>query len=143
MPDWRTRLTRLYSDKTPSGRSRIDAEKYLNGTVVPALQEIAEVVSEQDGREARVSITGHSATIVIIYKAREEFYYGVQLRAYHPPHEGNNGGAVPYYRAEIILSKGSIGYDVMKYDKMQLIRHFLLEYDKRLKFKKRKQVKST
>lgn len=140
MRDWKTRLQQLLGSQTPPGHTRTDAERFLKETVLPAFREIEEEIQQYDGRRARVYVTGHSATIVIIHRAKEEFYYGIQPRAYPPPRRSPERRAIPYYRAEVISSKGSIGYDVMGFDKDRLIRNFLLEYDKSLRWQPRKQL---
>ena len=141
MRDWKTKLRQLLGGQTPPGHTRTDAEHFLKETVLPAFREIEEEIQQYDGRQARIYVTGHSVTIAIIHEAREEFYYGIQPRAYHPPRSHKERRAIPYYRAEVISAQGSIGYDVMGFDKDRLIRNFLLEYDKSLRWQPRKQLR--
>ena len=121
--------------------TRADVRRFLKETVLPAFREIEEEIQRYGDRQARVHVTEHSVTIAIIHEAREEFYYGIQPRAYHPPRKSPGRRAIPCYRAEVISSKGSIGYDVMGFDKDRLIRNFLLEYDKSLRWQPRKQLR--
>ena len=113
MRDWKTKLRQLLGGQTPSGHTRADAGRFLKETVLPAFREIEEEIQKYDGRRARVYVTGHSVTIVIIHRAKEEFYYGIQPRAYPPPRMSPEQSAIPYYRAEVISAQGSIGYDVI------------------------------
>lgn len=141
MRGWKARLWELLGIDTPPGHTRADAERFLQDTVLPAFREIEEEIQQYDDRRARVYVSGHSVTIAIIHKTKEEFYCGIELRAYHPPGRSTERRAIPYYRAEVISSKGSIGYDVIGFDQDRLIQHVMLEYDKRLRWQPRKPLR--
>jgi choline/glycine/proline betaine transport protein len=140
--DWRDELKALLESASgdegprPTGPTRVRG--FISGVVVPAFEEIAEELQEH-GRDVEVEFSDRNASIRIVHQGREEFYYEVKIRAYQKrkfafPVTPLRDAEGRTYRAEIHLRDGAQHQDVTEVSKGELIRYFLHDYARHLRW---------
>ena len=134
--DWRRWLANII--RHPS-RGRIEA--YLQHTIYPAMEEVAEEVRRQ-GLEAVPRLANGEASLTIYHGTQREFLYAVRPRSYdadalafsHGEKEAMEDGHGRYYRAEVHLLEGSQNYSIFGNTKEQVIADILSQYEKHMQF---------
>ncbi|UAW99615.1 choline BCCT transporter BetT [Halopseudomonas nanhaiensis] len=129
---WRRRLHNLvrFPDEP-------EVEKFLAGVVLPALES---VVSEFDaeGFETRVSRGEDSRVrLEITHQGETDFIYEVRPRPYERPSltsASEEGGKAEYYRAEVYLNEGGQNYDLMGWNREEVISDVLDQYERHMHF---------
>ena len=142
MNEWKTRLDRILGQqpkKKPKRPTLDEAHAFLKDTVVPALEEVRSEL-EHRGRTTYLDVEPERVALTVCDEDdEEEFYYAVRARAYRRPNFAfpelgmNEDEDVDVY-AEVYLREGSLGYGVMGYTREHIIRNFLYEYERCLKW---------
>ncbi len=120
-------------------RSRADVCDYLQNTVAPALTSVSEELQKHD-RVVQAELEPDAVSLTVFHKGVEEFYYSVRARTYKrpafafPEWTPKASDDPAYHHAEVYLRSGSLRYDVMGYDRNQIIEHFMQEYSDRLRW---------
>jgi choline/glycine/proline betaine transport protein len=132
---WRARLSRALDFPSPAL-----ANNALDGTVVPALREVA-AEAERQGSEAIVTESldedgNRYVELCIDPEAVTRFTYQVHVRSVPmPTYAGRVSRGSDYHgRLEVYLSSGGQGYDVLGYSGTQLIDDVLDQYERHLEF---------
>ncbi len=140
--DWKTRLKSLITGRAEP-RDRQEVIDYIQNSVVPALESVRDVIDTYD-REARVEVQPEMVSLTVIDGGKKIFRYAVRARSYRQPDfafphlsvtEEDNEERM-YHRAEVFLDSGAQGYDVFDYSRDGLIRDFLRQFDKHLRWRK-------
>jgi choline/glycine/proline betaine transport protein len=133
---WRQRLSQAVHYP-----SRDEVYRFMEGSVRPAMQDLcAEFVGK--GLNARVEEdTGHGAESLIVSHGEERpFVYQVRMRGFFTPSFARSGMGNRelknrrYYRAEVYLAEGSQDYDLVGYNKDQIITDMLDQYERHMQF---------
>lgn len=133
---WRQRLSQAVHYP-----SRDEVYRFMEGSVRPAMQDLcAEFVGK--GLNARVEEdTGHGAESLIVTHGEERpFVYQVRMRGFFTPSFARSGMGNRelknrrYYRAEVYLAEGSQDYDLVGYNKDQIITDMLDQYERHMQF---------
>lgn len=133
---WRQRLSQAVHYP-----SRDEVYRFMEGSVRPAMQALcAEFVGK--GLNARVEEdTGHGAESLIVTHGEERpFVYQVRMRGFFTPSFARSGMGNRelknrrYYRAEVYLAEGSQDYDLVGYNKDQIITDMLDQYERHMQF---------
>lgn len=121
--------------------SRDEVYRFMDKAVRPALEDVAQVFRDK-GLE--VSSTrdnkDYHLTLEVHHGEERPFVYQVVMRGYFTPSfamAGLAGGASKnrrYYRAEVYLAEGSQDYDLVGYNKEQIINDILDQYQRHLEF---------
>jgi choline/glycine/proline betaine transport protein len=119
-----------------------EVKQFIQETVQPALQDVADELqkrgvkcSVQQGEDGRVWIEVRHGDEI-------DFFYSVRPRPHTPPAftlrdtEDRRVEELKYYRAEVHLTEGGQDYDVMNWNREQLISDVLDQYEKHLHFLK-------
>lgn len=131
---WEKRLAALLNHPR-----RQPAERFLRGTVQPALASVAGQVRER-GLEAQIQGDEREAALTVFHGDEREFLYAVRLKGYPAPAfamaDTRNGAreANQYYRAEVHLLEGGQHHDVMGYTQEQVLADVISQYEKHLHF---------
>jgi len=131
---WQRRLKSIVSHPRKDS-----VHKFIESTVVPALNEVAEEIGKH-GLSVEVQHEDGRVEMIVYYEGEADFIYAVQLHGQRAP-----SFAVPdfdidkdeshkYYRAEVHLAEGGQHYDIMGYTKEQVIGDVLSQYDKHMHF---------
>ena len=127
---WRTRLELRDSTHGPE-----DAHGWMEQSVVPALNEVAEELATH-GVEAKVETDRHRVWIEVDHGDKPHFIYGLEPNAYEGANLPLSGDADEedehFSRAEVFLSEGGQHYCIFGYTKTQIIRDLLRHYERRL-----------
>ncbi|TXS95362.1 BCCT family transporter [Parahaliea maris] len=132
---WQQRLRRvIHHPKKQEVLAFIDTE------VRDTLEEFATAI-HLEGLEAQVS-EGEDGRVRLEVKhdSERDFHYGVRPVARWAPafimrdtrHE--RGDKLEYYRAEVFLSEGSQAYDIMEWNKNQILADVITQYEKHMHF---------
>ncbi len=141
MSDWRQRMKALFQRERPRRGAEVDmahiretVEGYLDGTVVPAFEELRREL-QQYGRTAEIDRQPFTAVLIVYHQGREEYSYAVRGRAYHKfnfafPELGSED-APRILRAEVLQSSGRNPEEKLEhFTRERIIRDFLDEYGK-------------
>ena len=133
---WRARLTRAMS--YPSAKQ---AQRFLEGVAVPALQEVRDEL-ESGGAEVTLTVmvldddSIPSADLLVALGAERGFHYRIRGVLYDTPSFAVRTASPgdQYYRLEVFSLEGSRGYDLLGYTREQLIADVLDHYETHLEF---------
>ncbi len=128
---WQRRLrTLVHHPKRP------EVERFLNGTVYPAFEEVAVELRKQNlephvykGEDGRV-------VIEVLHGQEADFFYSVRPREYEPPTfllentRKQRAEELKYYRAEVHLREGGQDYDIMGLSKDEIIHDVIDQYER-------------
>jgi len=132
---WRKRLASLvhYPDKAA-------VTGFLADTAAPALREVASEI-EAAGLRTEVEADTEAVRLTVRHDGERAFVYAVRLTAYRAPTFAFPEFTPPdepvgpsYWRAEVHLLEGSQHYDVMPYDREELIADVIAQYEKHMHF---------
>jgi len=132
---WQRRLAGIL---TFPGRDRVDS--FLADTVRPALAEVAEEFRRR-GFETGIEQSDGEVELTVRHEGAQEFRYAVRARGYARPDfafamrrrdVASDGDR--YWRAEVHLAEGSQRYDVLPYDKEQVLADVLGHYQRHVDF---------
>jgi len=128
---WRKRLSNILH--TPG---RADVRRFLDGTVEPALREVAQEMAAR-GEQAEVTVGEDGAVVLTVPSTHtRNFVYGVQpvrqfIAAFSAAQTALSDERRPQvWLARTAFSDGSRGYDVMGYTQAQLIADVLTQYER-------------
>jgi choline/glycine/proline betaine transport protein len=130
---WRQRLSRAMS--FPGDKQ---ARRFLDEVAKPAMQEVSQAigqegvkveVDEQEGDEPHLALN-------VSLGDEQNFTYQVWPRRFATPSFALRAQQTNayYYRLEVYLLEGSQGYDLMGYNKEQVIEDILDQYERHLHF---------
>ncbi|MGD8567292.1 MAG: choline BCCT transporter BetT [Gammaproteobacteria bacterium] len=131
---WQARLRTLISHPP-----REEVEKFLANEVKPALQEAVDELRAL-GRTVEMSKSDHGIGVTVFHADEPEFVYSVNLMEYlmpdfaFPEVEVGENKQKHYYRAEVHLLEGSQNYDIMGYNRDQILADFIHQYEKYMHF---------
>jgi choline/glycine/proline betaine transport protein len=135
---WKARLRMMFS--RPTGR---EVDVYIQDTVVPALESVAEELRNY-GYEVDLEQDKGSASMRVKDEDRPEFFFQVERRLYDEPYfatpdeeavEGEaDGEEEKFARAEVVLTDGGQHYCVYGYSKVQIIREVLRNFERHLQW---------
>ncbi|MGY0561055.1 BCCT family transporter [Luteimonas sp. A277] len=134
---WQSRLRGLVSQPR-----RAEVVEFLAGQVRPALEAVAAELGAQ-GVQARVESDdqgGGRAWLRVGHGEEMDFFYSVHLQAYDPPTfvlsdpRRRRRGDPESWRAEVHLREGGQGYDVMGWQREEMIHDVLDQYQRHLHF---------
>ncbi|MFC3123551.1 BCCT family transporter [Pseudoroseomonas globiformis] len=119
---------------------RPEAERFMREVAQPVLESVAAEL-QQRGMEASVTIRDDRLRMTAMPGAPEEFQYGVRLRRYEMPSYSYFDTAADrkkrdehFYRAEVFLEDGGQDYDVLGFDKAELMQDVLQQYDRHFQY---------
>lgn len=132
---WRQRLRAIVHQPR-----RDEVAAYLAGTVRPALESVAAEFARQ-GLQARVG-DGEDGRVWIEVGPGDgdDFFYSVRPRAYDPPAfvlrdtRADRAEKLKYWRAEVHLREGGQDYDIMGWQREDVINDVLDQYQRHLHF---------
>lgn len=132
---WQNRLQTLVS--SPGQKQTLS---FLEGTVAPAMQEVAQEFEKQS-LTATISREGDRCYLRVSHGEESDFIYGVRIRAYASPsftirglRESERSDKHDHYRAEVFLREGGQQYSIVGYQRPQVIVDILDQYEKHLHF---------
>ena len=138
---WRSRLRMMFS--RPTGR---EVDAYIDKTVLPALNEVAEELRGY-GYEVEIEHEAGGAQMRVRDEEKPEFMFRVERRIYDEPYfstpagdendgdgTGKPGPDDEYARAEVILTDGGQHYCVFGFSKVQVIREVLRNFERHLQW---------
>ncbi len=131
---WRQRLGTLLNQPTKDR-----AVGFLKGTVVPALEDVAEEIRGR-GLDAQVVTEDDGAMLTVAHGSEDEFHYGVTMKAMNIPSfaitelEGKKAESRKVWRVEVSLREGGQRYDIMGYTKEQVIADLLAQYERHMHY---------
>ncbi|MEQ8347146.1 MAG: choline BCCT transporter BetT [Sneathiellaceae bacterium] len=130
---WNRRLSRALSFP-----SRKEADGFLDRVARPAMEAIRSSL-EQKGLKVEIVEEDKDARHIdlnVDLAGAQDFTYQIWLRRWPVPsfaiRPGHDGGS--YYRAEVHLFEGGLGYDLMGYSEEQVIEDILEQYERHLDF---------
>ncbi|MDZ7781795.1 MAG: BCCT family transporter [Halioglobus sp.] len=139
---WNERL-RMLMEKVAEGR-RVEpsvghanrtVSSFIDETVVPAFNEIAEELKKYD-REVLIENDDREASLIVLYDGQEEFAYGIYAHVYSRAHTAfpkipEPGGGELVEKAEVVLRTGRHKeYEIRNWTKEGIIQEFLESYVK-------------
>ena len=132
---WQTRLTNLVHFPR-----RAQVNRFNQNVVIPAMQAVAAELSQQ-GIDAAINPNedkaGSAPSLDILHGAETDFSYQVYPRAYLQPSftlDDDDEEERKYFRAEVFLREGGQDYDIMGWNKEQVIADIVSQYEKHLHF---------
>ncbi|HEY9143504.1 MAG TPA: BCCT family transporter, partial [Arenimonas sp.] len=132
---WQQRLRTLVHQPT-----RAEVAAFLEGTVVPALDQVAEELRRRGVDASREQGEDGRTALVVKHAAEPEFRYVVRPRPYDPPSfvmrdtRSERSAQLRYYRAEVHLMEGGQDYDIMNWSRDGVINDVLDQYERHLHF---------
>jgi choline/glycine/proline betaine transport protein len=133
---WRQRLAQAVSFP-----SRDEVYRVMDSIVRPAIAEVTAVFAEKGLTAVTQEEAGHdNVTLEIGHGEERPFIYQVQMRGYFTPSFARGGMGNQelknrrYYRAEVHLAEGSQDYDLVGYNKEQVINDILDQYERHMQF---------
>ncbi len=127
--DWRKRLNGMM--KFP-GANKV--EKYIEGVVTPALEEVSEELRSH-GWDVRVSSATGEVSMSLVREGVDEFFYQVKATEHDAPDYRPAGAkSATFWRADVHLSHGSLGYDLFGCSKEEVIRDLVDHLEQYLNF---------
>lgn len=140
MSDWKLYLRRLFDSTPDVDRSRDDVVRYIQTTVVDALQEVQEELKDY-GRRGRLDTSDDAAALTVFHEGTEEFHYAVEARTYRLPNfafpaMNLDDDEARYHRAEVHLRGEANPYDLMGCTREEVIHDFLEEYGRQMRWEK-------
>jgi choline/glycine/proline betaine transport protein len=133
---WRQRLAQAVSFP-----SRDEVYRVMDSIVRPAIHEIIVVFAEKGLTAVTQEDAGPDhVTLEIGHGEERPFIYQVQMRGYFTPSFARGGMGNQelknrrYYRAEVHLAEGSQDYDLVGYNKEQVINDILDQYERHMQF---------
>ncbi|GAA4891608.1 choline BCCT transporter BetT [Ferrimonas pelagia] len=110
-------------------------ERYLKCVVEPAMVSVAELLEMEqiDVRIAHDEAKG-SVWLEVLHGEEIDFYYAVRPRAYAQPAFAGDEEAQEYFRAEVHLREGGQDYDIMGWNREQVLSDIVEQYEKHLHF---------
>lgn len=127
--DWRKRLNGMM--KFP-GANKV--EKYIEGIVTPALEEVSEELRSH-GWDVRVSGATGEVSMSLVREGVDEFFYQVKATEHDAPDYRPAGAkSATFWRADVHLSHGSLGYDLFGCSKEEVIRDLVDHLEQYLNF---------
>jgi len=130
--NWQRRLNRIIRFY-----SRDEVSAFLDESVKPALEAVAEQLREQ-GLAARVERHADSVRMIVPHGPHDEFCYRVAMGSYRVPSFAfpelapREGKERRHFRAEVYLSEGAQHYEVTGYTRDQIINDFLAQYERHM-----------
>ncbi|WP_070885916.1 choline BCCT transporter BetT [Pseudomonas sp. D1-3] len=119
---------------------RSHVNRFIAETVLPACQQVAEEMRKQ-GREAQVeSGDDGRVTLSVSHGAEADFQYQVRPRALIQPSfalrdtRDDSSEERKYFRAEVHLNEGGQDYDVMGWNREEVIGDILDQYERHMHF---------
>ncbi len=119
---------------------RSHVNRFITETVLPACQQVAEEMRKQ-GREAQVeSGEDGRVTLSVSHGAEADFQYQVRPRALIQPSfalrdtRDDSSEERKYFRAEVHLNEGGQDYDVMGWNREEVIGDILDQYERHMHF---------
>lgn len=119
---------------------RSHVNRFISETVVPACQQVAEELRKQ-GREASVeSGEDGRVTLSVSHGSEADFHYHVRPRALIQPSfvmrdtRDDSNEERKYFRAEVHLDEGGQDYDVMGWNREEVIGDILDQYERHMHF---------
>ncbi|WP_300541790.1 BCCT family transporter [Maricaulis sp.] len=134
---WRARLRMMFS--RPTGR---EVDAYIEKTVIPALNEVAEELKTY-GYEVELDHAKGKASMRVHDEDKPEFIFRVERRLYDAPYfstpdleieDDKEKTEEEFARAEVILTDGSQHYCVYGFSKVQVIRELLRNFERHLQW---------
>ena len=133
---WRQRLSQAVYFP-----SRDEVYRFMDSTVRPAMEEMVEV-SREKGLvvETQFDSTNANLQLTIGHGEEHPFIYQVIMQGYFTPSFARAGiGGLHlknrrYYRAEVHLTEGSQDYDLVGYNREQILNDMLDQYERHLQF---------
>lgn len=115
-----------------------EAREYLVHTVLPVFVKVRDELN-QEGFDAKITRKKTQMSIEVDFGEEVDFFYGIRLTHYDTSDVDNESllsdvDQEKYFRAEVHLSEGGQGYDVMGYSEEQLINDLLKQYDHHIHF---------
>jgi len=130
--NWQRRLNRIIRFY-----SRDEVSAFLDESVGPALEAVAEQLREQ-GLAARVERHADSVRMIVPHGPHDEFCYRVAMGSYRVPSFAfpelapREGKERRHFRAEVYLLEGAQHYEVTGYTRDQIINDFLAQYERHM-----------
>ncbi|MCC5867106.1 MAG: choline BCCT transporter BetT [Gammaproteobacteria bacterium] len=132
---WRDRIASIIEQP---GEQQV--RRYIDTQVKPALAEVAAELRER-GLDAHINEGDDGRAWVEVRHGEEiDFFYSVRMRPYEPPAfvlrdtRSERRKDLAYYRTEVHLREGGLGYDVMGWSRDALINDVLDQYQRHLNF---------
>ncbi|WP_347330471.1 BCCT family transporter [Marinimicrobium locisalis] len=132
---WQQRLSRIVRHP-----KRQEVLSFMNGTVKPALEQVAEEFEKQSLRAAVAQDDQDRIWIEVSHGEEIDFFYSVHARPYTPPTfvmsdvRRKRGEELRYFRAEVYLREGGQDYDLMDWTREQVIADVIDQYEKHMHF---------
>ena len=138
-PGWKSRLLRSMSFPR-----RIEVVKFLHDTVRPAMESVAAELREHGLNVELMNLIDEEGRMrmEVSHNGQHDFAYGVRARPLTRPSIGfrnleyarEHASEETYYRAEVFLAAGGQGYDLMGYNRDQVIADITEQYEKHMHF---------
>ncbi len=131
---WQQRLSKIIRHYR-----RDEAEAFLSQTVRPSLEKLAGEF-QSESMEARIEVEDTRITLIVPHDEETDFRYGVRLRSFRAPsfafpgEPNGENGSTRHFRAEVEVSTGRGGYDILGYTSDQVIADFLAHYRTHMEF---------
>lgn len=130
---WQSRLVNLVHFPR-----RAHVNRFVEDTVMPAMESVAGELARQ-GVESRVELDTDkgSPSLMILHGEEVDFIYQVFPRAYLQPSfmlDEEDEEERKYFRAEVFLREGGQDYDIMGYNRDQVIGDIIDQYEKHMHF---------
>jgi len=132
---WKQRIATIIEQPTEA-----DVRAWIEAEARPALAEVAAEMRER-GLDADVGEAADGRAWVEVRHGNEiDFFYSVRMRPYDPPAfvlrdtRVQRQKELAYYRAEVHLREGGLGYDVMGWSREALINDVLDQYQRHWNF---------
>tara|TARA_R110002049_G_scaffold22908_2_gene81389 strand:+ start:349 stop:2439 length:2091 start_codon:yes stop_codon:yes gene_type:complete len=133
---WKARLAELIEFPT-----RVEVERFINTRALEAMQSVGKELRDK-GWPAEVCFdeANQRAYIEIVRADDIDFIYEIRLRGYskpsfaYPEMARDVDGDDQYFRAEVFLRNGGLGYDMFGYSAQEIIDDILSQFAKYLHF---------
>lgn len=133
--NWQARLQNVIHQPR-----RAEVDSFIRDTARPAMEDVAAEFRKQN-LEARVESDDKGRACVEVGHGKEiDFFYSVHPRPYEPPSftlrdtRASRQEALKYFRAEVHLREGSQGYDIMGWNRQDVINDVLDQYERHMHF---------
>jgi len=140
-PNWKQKLKSLITG-SEEPRNRQEVIDFLNDTVAPALSNVKDV-TETYKREVRMDHRPEMVSLTVYDDGKKIFHYAIRARSYRRPDFAFPHLSIGreddedrrYHRAEVYLDSGGQGYDVFGFSEDGIIRDFLRQFDKHIRWR--------
>ncbi|NBB85140.1 MAG: hypothetical protein GVY12_02825 [Bacteroidetes bacterium] len=141
--DWKQKLKSLITGRAEP-RNRQEVVDFLDETVAPALASVKDV-TETYKRQVRLDHRPEMVSLTVFDDGTKVFHYAVRARSYRRPdfafphlaidQDAEDAEDRRYHRAEVYLDSGAQGYDVFGFSRDGIIRDFLRQFDKHIRWR--------